>query len=423
MQKVLIIDDFDPFRGMARRVLSRLGYRVLEAPDGRQGLEIFDREQPDVVITDLRMPGLDGSQVLAEIKQKSPDTEVVVLTGFATERTEHDLLKQGAFVCLRKPFNLEQIVKVLDRIREKGGVGDPRPVALVHVEGDRRRLFLDRVLRKNGLEPRFPESPEEARRLLRSGELDFLLWEVSNASLSDAKALVEARESLADLAVVPLLVDAGPDVEAFREALGVAPADCLKEPLDEESLSALFRRLLLRLLTRRNELYKQQKAAAVGTVSLQFGAGGELVADFRGRGRQFLYTLTSALKDFPWPFMVLSAAWDVVYVSDRLKALCGFAPEKIDLHLWDALNRKGLSLPPLDDLYRHLARTIRRETGGADTVLSPEGGGLGLLALRALPETQGDGGLVALLFPDAPGPAVIDVRPAGDRPALPPPLL
>jgi hypothetical protein len=79
--KILVIDDEKPTLSMFLLFLKAYGYEVLLAENGAQGLKIFEAESPAIVFTDLKMPGMDGFEVLDRIKSQSPETEVIVITG------------------------------------------------------------------------------------------------------------------------------------------------------------------------------------------------------------------------------------------------------------------------------------------------------------------------------------------------------
>lgn len=119
MEKLLIIDDFEPVRKSIRRIADREKYHTLQAADGREGLAIFEQEKPEIVITDLKMPYIDGRGVLCAIKEHSPQTEVIVLTGYGDAETAAFLMKNGAFSYLQKPLDLEQLLAVLAKARDK----------------------------------------------------------------------------------------------------------------------------------------------------------------------------------------------------------------------------------------------------------------------------------------------------------------
>jgi phosphoserine phosphatase RsbU/P len=101
---VLIIDDEALIRLTIGAYLEDCGFRVLEAVDGRQGVELFLSARPDVVLTDLRMPELDGLGVIAAIKAQSPGTPVIAITGTGDPRAARETAELGACGCLFKPF-------------------------------------------------------------------------------------------------------------------------------------------------------------------------------------------------------------------------------------------------------------------------------------------------------------------------------
>ena len=82
MEKILIIDDEQVNRVVLRQVLGKEGYQIVEAEDGHSGLKVVREQNPDLVLTDFRMPGMNGLEVLAEIQKINPHLPVIVLTAF-----------------------------------------------------------------------------------------------------------------------------------------------------------------------------------------------------------------------------------------------------------------------------------------------------------------------------------------------------
>ncbi|MCB2186373.1 MAG: sigma-54 dependent transcriptional regulator [Deltaproteobacteria bacterium] len=119
---VLVIDDEESTRRMLRLLLTGLGYQVSLAPDGEAGLEVFARERPRLVVTDLKMPGLDGLEVLRRIKEASPATEVVVITGHGDLELAVEALKLDASDFLTKPIMAEALAVALERAAHKAQV-------------------------------------------------------------------------------------------------------------------------------------------------------------------------------------------------------------------------------------------------------------------------------------------------------------
>lgn len=81
MRKILVIDDEKPTLSMFRLFLGAYGYTVLTAENGKEGLELFMKEKPPIVLTDIKMPGMDGFEVLKRIKAADATVEVIMITG------------------------------------------------------------------------------------------------------------------------------------------------------------------------------------------------------------------------------------------------------------------------------------------------------------------------------------------------------
>jgi two-component system chemotaxis response regulator CheY len=110
--KVLIVDDEMLVRRSLRRVLESRGHQVLEAADGRQGLEVWRETRPELVILDVLMPGLTGPQVLAEMGQASK-AKVVLISAYTGEYDLKKAKEMGADLFISKPF--QNIFEVADR--------------------------------------------------------------------------------------------------------------------------------------------------------------------------------------------------------------------------------------------------------------------------------------------------------------------
>jgi len=106
MAKLLVIDDEQGIRSLLDTLLSRKGYAVVLADGGRKGLELIRRERPDVVVLDLKMPGMEGLAVLQEIRSLNPDQPVIILTGAGTPEREQQVRALGVTEYIEKEFSL-----------------------------------------------------------------------------------------------------------------------------------------------------------------------------------------------------------------------------------------------------------------------------------------------------------------------------
>ena len=103
--KVLFIDDDEGIRRVMAVTLEDAGYRVLTAADGESGIELCREHSPQIIITDIRMPGMDGITVLKTIKETDPDKEVIVTTAYGEIEYAIQALQLGASDFIAKPIN------------------------------------------------------------------------------------------------------------------------------------------------------------------------------------------------------------------------------------------------------------------------------------------------------------------------------
>jgi len=113
--KVLVVDDEEPIRDSCRQVLTKAGYECHTAVDGIEGLHFAHQVEPDLVLLDLMMPGMDGLSMLEQLLKTHPNVVCVVITGYATIESAVDAMKHGAFDFLPKPFTPDELRVIVTR--------------------------------------------------------------------------------------------------------------------------------------------------------------------------------------------------------------------------------------------------------------------------------------------------------------------
>ena len=117
--RILIVDDEKVALKNLEHVMKKEGYDVTGTQSGQNALKLLDERQFDVVLTDLRMEKVDGMQILRRCRELYPDTEVIMITGYATLKSAVDTMKHGAFYYISKPFKLDEVRKVVREAIEK----------------------------------------------------------------------------------------------------------------------------------------------------------------------------------------------------------------------------------------------------------------------------------------------------------------
>ena len=142
--RVLVVDDDDAVRGVLQMLLSRKEYRHQVVQTGEAAVDAISAQRFDLVITDKNLPGISGLEVLREVKRRSPDTDVLLMTGYASMDSAIDALNQGAAGYLEKPFDHVRIVAdKIDAILEKRRASLRHRRYLATIK-ERNRSFLDR---------------------------------------------------------------------------------------------------------------------------------------------------------------------------------------------------------------------------------------------------------------------------------------
>jgi DNA-binding NtrC family response regulator len=118
-KKILIVDDDDGLRKNLAEVLSEAGYETRQAPSGREAVDMAADDDFDVVLLDLIMPKMSGSDVLVELKRVSPRSKVIMITAFASIENAVDAIKRGAADYLSKPFKIDDLLMRVMRALEE----------------------------------------------------------------------------------------------------------------------------------------------------------------------------------------------------------------------------------------------------------------------------------------------------------------
>src|SRR4051794_16726077 len=118
MATILVIDDKDMMRDSLSLALARAGHKAVTTGDPSEAQALVRQHRPACVITDLKMPKMDGIELLQKIRAESPDTPVVLMTAFATISTAVQAMRLGAFDYVQKPFESDEILVIVDRAIE-----------------------------------------------------------------------------------------------------------------------------------------------------------------------------------------------------------------------------------------------------------------------------------------------------------------
>ena len=116
---ILVVDDDVTIREMITKILSRNGYHVVLASDGFEALNLLERDQMKIVITDMKMPEMDGMELIELISKNYPDVKIIAMTAFDDIYTIKDAIMKGADEYITKPFNPEELILRIEAILKR----------------------------------------------------------------------------------------------------------------------------------------------------------------------------------------------------------------------------------------------------------------------------------------------------------------
>ena len=176
-------DDLSVAKGL-ELVLSEEGYAVNLAGTGELALEAFRQKRFDLLVADLRLPDIDGMEVIKEVKEAKPETEVIVITGYGTTATAVEAMKLGVHDFLPKPFTEDQIKSAIDEAL-KAHVEKPAEAVIKRAETEEEKLIQKREVL--GVLSRTAEDADFWGDLMKNGSL----------ALADYKLSGEAKAAIA----------------------------------------------------------------------------------------------------------------------------------------------------------------------------------------------------------------------------------
>jgi two-component system, response regulator, stage 0 sporulation protein F len=113
MHKVLVVDDQYGIRVLLTEILQKDGYQLYQAANGVQALKVVEEDSPDLVLLDMKIPGMDGLEILRRIKEKHEEIQVIMMTAYGELNLINEAMQLGAITHFAKPFDIDDVRKVI----------------------------------------------------------------------------------------------------------------------------------------------------------------------------------------------------------------------------------------------------------------------------------------------------------------------
>jgi len=245
--KILVVDDDKKIRALLLDTLSALGYKTIGAKDGEEALALLEKQKPDLVISDIKMPKLNGLSLLRNIKDKDPKIPVLMITGYNFTYTKDQALDSGADGFLAKPFRISKIEELMQSVLGTEGYPDEeKPYKLkkiLIVEDDEiLRNMLSETLSSLDYFPIGVEDGQMALSQLKTQGFDLVISDIRMPKMDGITLLKNIKEMVSQLPVV--LITGFSSTYPAQRALQEGADGYLAKPFRIEKMDELLRDLL-----------------------------------------------------------------------------------------------------------------------------------------------------------------------------------
>lgn len=229
--KTLVVDDEKVVRDFLSRYLKMHNMEITAVESGFFAIEAARKDNFDFFFLDIRMPGMNGVELLSELKKISPQAKFIMMTGYAVDNLIEDSKKIGIYASIKKPFDMEQINSL---ISSKSKISSDDLINVLVADDDSSILdFFKHLLKEDLYSVTTVNSGKQAYELISEREFDLLFLDVMLKDMSGLDLLLKIRETNHTLKIV--LITGHPD--ALKENVGSLQANaCLAKPFDVEKI-------------------------------------------------------------------------------------------------------------------------------------------------------------------------------------------
>ncbi|MBU1782282.1 response regulator [bacterium] len=238
MAKILIVDDEKDLAGILGIILKQEGYQVTPVLDGYQALEEIKKTPYDLILMDIRLPGINGVETFIQIKEINPEVRVIMMTGFAMEDLIEEALAKGAYACIHKPFDPVKLIELIQKV-----LSQDKKVVLIANGDNKTRKEVEVSLSEKGYRIYFAQGKDEMLAKLKVNHYDCILLNLSLPGINGLAILRKVKQVSPD-AVVIIMTDYDLP-EMVRKAKKLSTYACIKKPINIDELIKLLQEIKL----------------------------------------------------------------------------------------------------------------------------------------------------------------------------------
>jgi len=224
---LLIVDDDINMLATVGDVFQDRGYNVAMVEDGRRAIKLVSRRYFDVVLMDVRMPGIDGLETYKEVKRIIPTAAVIMMTGDSKEELVKKAIEEGAYTVIYKPFNVKKVIKIVEEALKK-------PIILIVDDRIEDRETLRDILAGRGYRTVLAKDGYEAVGFVEKGNFDVILLDIKMPKMDGIKTMERIKEFKPEAGII--MMTAYSMEEFVEDSLRKGAYTCLFKPIDVERM-------------------------------------------------------------------------------------------------------------------------------------------------------------------------------------------
>ncbi|MFC1585894.1 response regulator [Fibrobacterota bacterium] len=258
--QVLIIDDDEIIRRHLKNELQRNYFHTFTASNGQLALQILSEEQIDILFMDVKLPDIDGLDLLTQVKTEKPDCEVIVITGFGTQEIAIQSLRRGAIDYLEKPIQKQVLDAAIGRAQEKISERQEHDFVntLLVVDDDpSAAMHLVKFLKKEDYEVFSAASGAEALQIIENNKIDIIILDINLGDMNGIEVLKQAKVLYQD--IEGIMVTGMQKGDLAVKALRAGAIDYITKPVNLDELLFSISKSIESIKLNRNRMFRNRE--------------------------------------------------------------------------------------------------------------------------------------------------------------------
>ncbi len=259
-RKVLIVDDDEIIRRQLEKELKRNFFHTYLSADGKTTLETLAKENIDILLLDVKLPDIDGLELLQKVKMGKPDCEVIVITGLGSQEIAIQSLRRGAIDYIEKPIKMDELYAALGRAQEK--LAEKKELSyknalLVIDDEEEIAKRLKKFLLKEGFEVFDACNGKEGLGIIENNKIDVLITDIKMKDMDGIEVMRRAKGLYQD--IEGIVVTGYKDQELAIKSLRAGAIDYITKPINLDELLISVKKAIERINLNRDRLYRNRE--------------------------------------------------------------------------------------------------------------------------------------------------------------------